>query len=119
MGSREKRERGRWGGDPDGLTAPACLCCGGTGDGAGVHQLVETPWPLVSAKKGYQTKKKPPEETKIRGGTRAGEEEARRRGTRGQELKTRPSSVTTGTRPQVKDGREGEGFKDMAEEGRT
>ena len=76
---------------------------------AGDHQGVDTPWPLSSAQKGAQKNTKPPEYTKKWSSTRAGEEEAQRRGTGGQGLETQPSLVPKGTGPQVEAGRGGKG----------
>ena len=60
---------------------------------------------------------KPPEDTKRRGDTRAGEEEARRRGAGVQGLETRTSSGPAGTGPQFKAHRGGGWFEEMAEDG--
>ena len=59
---------------------------------------------------------RPPEDTKIWGGTRAGEEESRRRGIGGQGLGIQKILGPAGTGLQVKERRGGEGFEEMAEE---
>ena len=62
--------------------------------------------------KGIPQDNKQPEDTNRRGGTGAGEEEARQRSTGGQELEARPPSGPAGTGPQVEAGREEEWFKE-------
>ena len=69
--------------------------------------------------KGCPEDDKLPEGTKIRGGTGAGEEEACRRRTVGQELEARPPSVPSRTRPQVEAVRGEEWFEEWRRKNRT
>ena len=70
--------------------------------------------------KGRPEEDKPPEDANRRGGTRAGEEEARRRGKGFQGMETRPSSGPARNGTQIEAVKGGGGwFKEMAEEDGT